>query len=206
MTETYTPDPETGIEGGLLGSWGIPMANMFDAVIESVDPEGKTCTNILHLSVASPSEIVLAQTFATVNQVVQDWAKMSGAQVRRVSYVWRVFVSGEKPTQNEAQGYDNIEDKALIEAYLTNGKVLRTSVPMPLAGIFKADGETVDPASVPVAAFMTDCITGAVGPGVTVTVVGPDGDTVDSYYSGTYKRSKAAKRHHAGISTELGGQ
>jgi hypothetical protein len=58
--------------------------------------------------------------------------------------------------------YANAEDKAIFTFQAANGSIHRLQVPAPIAAIFQADGETVDPANAAVVAFVAAFIANAV--------------------------------------------
>jgi hypothetical protein len=61
-----------------------------------------------------------------------------------------------------AATYENVEDKATFTFQTASGAIHRYRIPAPVAAIFLADGETVDPANTAVVAFVSAVIANAV--------------------------------------------
>lgn len=204
---------ETGISTGPNVGEPTPT-NLIEVVATWMDPEGEvsiTKTYWVETGELNVDNLTLNTLGTLVGNIVSVMQPLSNSQLVEVFFGTRIAYSFLKPPE-PGSGSDDIEDKAFIQ-YTTNlGGLVKMNLPTPVAEIFMADGETVDPTDGLLLAYSTLAIPGSTISQGAVTAASAvlkqcdvHGNPIAAYVKGFKRRAKTRRRLRQGISTEIGG-
>lgn len=177
--------------------------NLYEAYAEFTDPEGERSTVQQTFTIDDDTAASVDQVDIVVTNWASNLAALSNAtltNVRWTSHIAQAFTLPSEPSS----GKSDIEDKAFIEVVDAFGNRHTQNIPAP-ANIFLADGETVQPSNLAVAAWLTFVTTSQNLGTTNLNFVTNAGKILHTYIKGYLRRAKTRRRLRQGIWTEIGG-
>lgn len=155
------------------------MALAYPNVVTFRDAKGNTARVKYNVTGANPTALSTA-----AQAIFTPLVALSTLAVQTSRGAFTTHLTANTYPSPVAQ-YPNVEDKAVFTFGTVVGSLHRIKVPGPLASIFLADLETIDPANAAVTAFTT---------AFTSNALDSDGNGIVFFIGGTRTRVKARKR------------